>query len=249
MQANKRRYSGTASASSNPAKAIRLQRTTGAVPRFMIMGAGYRGHAYAGPIHDSDEGTLAAVVEKSTFKRKTFGETFIWGAAGRDVAQEGEEFESWEDFLEYEVRRREKVRMGEKVADPGVDAVFICILDELHAPAIKALAPLGLHIMCEKPLATRLEDIVGIYGALTSAWRKLHHQTVFAAGFVLRYSSANMLLRKLVREEKAVGDVISVEHTDMIGWWHFVHSYVRYASYPHHCIFMSNNLYTLTHNI
>ena len=36
-----------------------------------------------------------------------------------------------------------------------------------------------------------------------------------------------MLLRKLLLDEKVIGDVLSVEHTEPVGWWHFSHSYVR----------------------
>ncbi|XRM46718.1 hypothetical protein ABZX51_009747 [Aspergillus tubingensis] len=35
------------------------------------------------------------------------------------------------------------------------------------------------------------------------------------------------MLRKLVREDRAVDDVISVEHTEAVGWKHFEHCYVR----------------------
>jgi predicted dehydrogenase len=109
----------------------------------------------------------------------------------------------------------------------GVDAVFITVLDELHIHVIKALAPLGLHIMCEKPLATSLDDCIDILGAVTREWEVLGRKTVVGVGHVLRYSPHNILLRKLVREEKVVGDVISVEHTEPIGWWHMAHSFVR----------------------
>lgn len=37
-----------------------------------------------------------------------------------------------------------------------------------------------------------------------------------------------MLLRHLVRERNIIGDVLSIEHVEPVGWWHFSHSYVRY---------------------
>ncbi|PVH93820.1 NAD(P)-binding protein [Periconia macrospinosa] len=193
----------------------------------MIIGAGYRGLAYAEPIHASGEGVIAAVIDTSPFKRQAFGQKYIWGPDGRSGPRKGESFASWEDYISYEKNRRERLHAGEVQSDPGIDAAFVCVLDELHAAVVKALAPLGMHIMCEKPIATRLEDVLGIYAALAQSWKALHHQTVFAAGYVLRYSPANMLLRKLVRDERVIGDVVSVEHTDTIGWWHFAHSYVR----------------------
>ncbi|CAI4216748.1 unnamed protein product [Parascedosporium putredinis] len=50
---------------------------------------------------------------------------------------------------------------------------------------------------------------------------------IFSIGHVLRYSPHNMLLRKLLLEDRVVGDICSVEHTEPVGWWHFAHSYVR----------------------
>ena len=195
----------------------------------MIIGAGYRGHAYAGPILASAEGTIAAVVDPQPFKCQSFGAAYIWGADGRAEPREGEAFESWEDYIRYEIDRRERVLKVEKVADSGIDAVFICVLDELHAAVVKGLAPLGLHIMCEKPLTTQLDDALGMYTTLEQSWDALQSRTVFMAGYVLRYSHFFMLLRKLLREEQVIGDVVSVEHTESVGWWHFGHAYVRYV--------------------
>jgi predicted dehydrogenase len=102
------------------------------------------------------------------------------------------------------------------------------VLDEQHVAVCKALAPFNLHILCEKPLATTLEDVVGIYKATTEEWEKQGNtKTIFGICHVLRYSPHNVLLRKLVREDRAVGEVLSVEHTEPVGWWHFSHSYVR----------------------
>jgi len=75
--------------------------------------------------------------------------------------------------------------------------------------------------MCEKPLATTLGDCLSMYGALAN------QDTIFAIGHVLRYSPHNILLRKLLLEDRVIGDVLSVEHTEPVGWWHFTHSYVR----------------------
>lgn len=63
----------------------------GAKPRILIIGAGYRGHSYAEPIHSSGEGIIAAVAEPSEFKRRAFGERFIWGT-GKPL--EGQAFSS-----------------------------------------------------------------------------------------------------------------------------------------------------------
>jgi predicted dehydrogenase len=36
-----------------------------------------------------------------------------------------------------------------------------------------------------------------------------------------------MMLRHLVLEKDVIGDVLSIEHVEPVGWWHFSHSYVR----------------------
>lgn len=209
----------------------------GNVPRVLIIGAGSRGHAYSKPIQRLDLGKIVGVCEPIAFKRQEFGQRYIWGPEARE-ARAHEEFEDWNDFVKYETARRQRVAAGEITAErdngqngewKGVDAVFICVLDEMHTAVIKALAPLGLHIMCEKPLATTLEDTTSIYEAVTREWEALGRKTVFAIGHVLRYSPFNRELRRLVREEEAIGDIVSIEHTEPIGWWHMSHSYVRFV--------------------
>jgi predicted dehydrogenase len=199
-------------------------------PRILVIGAGSRGNAYSRAIQESSTAHIVGVCEPIPFKRKEFGKKFIWGTR-EPLAPE--EFEDWTDFLAYETTRRQRVAAGElKEGDEefrGVDGVFICVLDEMHVHVIKGLAPLGLHIMCEKPLATSLEDCTAIYGAVSKEWETLGRKTVFGICHVLRYSPHNMQLRKLIREDKIVGDILSVEHTEPVGWWHFAHSYVRHV--------------------
>jgi predicted dehydrogenase len=66
-----------------------------------------------------------------------------------------------------------------------------------------------------------------MYRALESNKVAGGQQAVFSIGHVLRYSPHNMLLRKLVVQDGVIGEVLSVVHTEPVGWWHFTHSYVR----------------------
>jgi predicted dehydrogenase len=190
-------------------------------PRILIIGAGSRGNAYARATGRSTNGIVVAVAEPIAYKRQRLGEAYIWGKSG---PSEGQSFDDWKSFLSYELDRRERASSGEEVSE-GVDAVFICTLDEQHMEVIVGLAELDLHVMCEKPLATTLEDCVKIYKALSP--KEGGQKKIFSIGHVLRYSPHNMLLRKLLLEERIVGDVLSVNHTEPVGWWHFTHSYVR----------------------
>ncbi|KAK4986961.1 hypothetical protein LTR28_001926, partial [Elasticomyces elasticus] len=122
-------------------------------PRFLIIGAGSRGNTYARAIK-STNGIVAAVADPVEFKRRELGRKYIWGDS--DPLSE-QEFLNWRVFVEYEEQRRRDALLGRKVS-PAIDGVFICVLDEQHAEVIAGLAPLNLHIMSEKPLATTLKD-------------------------------------------------------------------------------------------
>ena len=190
-------------------------------PRFIVIGAGARGRAYAEAMH-STNGIVAAVAEPVPYKRRRFGATHVWRTS--DAPSEGQSFTHWDEFVTYETRRRERAAAGEAVP-PGVDGAFICVQDEDHRDVVVALTPLNLHIMCEKPLATSLSDCIDLYRAVRP--QPGRDARIFSIGHVLRYTPHNMLLRKLLVEDRVVGDVFSVEHTAPVGWWHFTHSYVR----------------------
>lgn len=145
-------------------------------PRLLIVGAGARGNAYAKAVTESTIGVIAAVAEPITYKREALWKNY---SRDRNEPTEGQLFTGWEDFYEYECQRRKLAEAGQGVP-PGVDGVFICTLDEMHAEIIAGLAPLGLAIMSEKPLATSLEDCLKIYRCLEAA----KPQSIFAIGHV-----------------------------------------------------------------
>ena len=191
---------------------------------FLIIGAGSRGNAYATALSENDtiNGSVGAIAEPIASKRHSFYRKYI------SVSQEprrSDVFETWQEFLVYELDRRSRKERGESVPD-GVDGVFVCVLDEMHAEIITAFAPLHLHIMSEKPLATTLQDCLKIYRCLKPPEGE-RDRAVFSIGHVLRYSPHNMLLRQLLLEDEVVGDILSIEHTEPVGYWHFSHSYVR----------------------
>ncbi|KAM0714404.1 hypothetical protein Q7P37_010191 [Cladosporium fusiforme] len=195
-----------------------LQNGQSQLPRFLIIGAGSRGNSYARALQDSGLGIVAAVAEPSEYKRATLGGKYIWASSSKVL---GQEFEDWKDYVKFEEQRRVDEAAGLDTP-PKIDAAFICVMDHLHVEVASALGPLGLHIMCEKPLATRLNDCLKIQQSIESG-----PKSIFTIGHVLRYSPHNMLLRHLVREKQIIGDVLSLEHTEPVGWWHFAHSYVR----------------------
>ena len=212
---------GDASGSSTPKaeRPVKLEMSANP-PRFIIIGAGSRGNAYADAVTEACNGLIVAVADPVKYKREYLGRKHVWGDEGPG---QGQSFKDWREFREYETERRKRVAAGERDVPEGVDGVFVCVLDEMHREVVCNLAPLGLNIMCEKPLACSLDDCIAMYKAL------LPHQSanVFSIGHVLRYSPHNMMLRKLLVEDRIIGDINSVMHTEPVGWWHFTHSYVR----------------------
>lgn len=191
---------------------------------FLIIGAGSRGNAYATAISENHtiNGYVGAIAEPITGKRHSFWRKYV---SGRKEPRPGEVFETWQEFVDYELDRRNRKEKSEPVLE-GVDGVFVCVLDEMHAEIITTLAPLHLHIMSEKPLATTLQDCLKIYRSLKPPGGE-PDRAIFSIGHVLRYSPHNMLLRQLLLEDEVIGDVLSIEHTEPVGYWHFSHSYVR----------------------
>jgi len=197
-------------------------------PRLLVIGAGSRGNAYARAVKESTDGLIVAVAEPLEFQRQQFGRRYIWG---NDGPKEGQEFCGWREYLDYELQRRRLAEIGKDVL-PGVDGIFVCTLDTMHEEIIVAFAPLNLHIMSEKPLATTMQSCLNIYRALRPQSAACLPERVFSVGHVLRYSPHNMLLHKLLVEERVIGDIVSIEHTEPVGWWHFSHSYVRLVDSP-----------------
>lgn len=202
-------------------------------PHLLIIGAGSRGTGYAAAALASTNSTIGAVCEPVEYKRRRFGEQFIWGAQNEGLPHQS--FETWQDWVKYETDRRARAARGETV-ESGIDAVFVCVLDEMHEEVVCGIAKAGLdvHICVEKPLATRLEGCVNIYRALKGldgSEEQKWKERVFGICHVLRYSPHNLMLRHLLLEEEVIGDVLSLEHTEPVGWWHFSHSYVRYVSF------------------
>jgi predicted dehydrogenase len=188
--------------------------------RFLVIGAGQRGVSYANPVSELSNASIHSVAEPVAYRRQHFGETYIWGKDNSPV--EGQEFTDWKQWLVWENARRKRERSGHPVP-PGVDGVFVCTLDAMHVEIMLAIAPLNLHVLCEKPLATSMVDCMSILRAFT----RNPQERIFSVGHVLRYSPHNQLLRKLLLTDRVIGDILSVEHTEPVGWWHFAHSYTR----------------------
>ncbi len=109
----------------------------------------------------------------------------------------------------------------------GADAVFVCVQDQMHRPCLEALAPLNLHVMCEKPLASNLDDCVAIYKSLLPDPQGGALQAVLHRPRAPVQPAQHAPAEKLLLEDKVIGEIMAVNHTEPVGWYHFTHSYVR----------------------
>ena len=100
------------------------------------------------------------------------------------------------------------------------DAVFITTQDALHADPACAFADLGYHILLEKPMAP---DEASCRRIVASAQR---NGVLFAVCHVLRYTPYTRALKSLVASGR-LGDLVSLDRLEPVGWWHYAHSFVR----------------------
>ncbi len=100
------------------------------------------------------------------------------------------------------------------------DAVVVATQDAQHAEPAQAFAGMGYHLLLEKPMAPTEEESAAIAAAADRAG------VMLAVCHVMRYSAYTRVLKGLL-DAGRVGEIVSVQHLEPIGWWHFAHSYVR----------------------
>jgi predicted dehydrogenase len=151
--------------------------------RFGIIGAGGRAAEYFGPrLKKICEARLVSLADTNPVRLE---------AAGRIL---GGGLELYRDY-------RELLRSDE------LDAVVVATPDSTHAELATAAFNAGLHVLCEKPLATTVAGCERILEAARRVDKKLE------VGFVLRYVPFFQRLREVVGSG-ALGAVHLIEASD-----------------------------------
>jgi predicted dehydrogenase len=91
----------------------------------------------------------------------------------------------------------------ELVASPEVDAVVVCSANADHRAHVELAASLGRHVLCEKPIATTVEDARAMVAACDAAGVQLH------VAFVSRFLPLVSRARDAVRDGR-LGDLIGL---------------------------------------
>lgn len=91
---------------------------------------------------------------------------------------------------------------AEAFNDPSITAVNVCLPNDQHAPMTIAALKAGKHVMCEKPVAMAIEDVL----AMQAESKKQKKELII--GVVNRYNS----YVNLVKETIASGELGKVYH-------------------------------------
>ena len=164
----------------------------------IVIGAGQRGAGYARwALRNPDRAAVVAVAEPNETRRARL-------AAEHGIAA-GNAAADWRELAE---RGR------------FADAVLICTQDRMHVEPAEAFAALGYHILLEKPMAPDEAGCRRIVAAVEDAG------VMLAVGHVMRYTPYTSAVKEIV-DSGELGEIMSVQHLEPVGFWHQAHSYVR----------------------
>ena len=100
------------------------------------------------------------------------------------------------------------------------DAVLICTQDKQHYEHARAAILKGYTVLLEKPISPSPQECISLQKLATK------HGVTIVVCHVLRYTNIFKTIKKLL-DDGAIGDIVSIVHTENIGYWHYAHSYVR----------------------
>jgi predicted dehydrogenase len=164
----------------------------------IVVGAGQRGTGYARwARRHPDRASVVAVAEPSPLRRTRL--------AAEHGIPAGDAVADWT-----ELAGRRKL----------ADAVLICTQDRMHAGPAEAFAALGYHILLEKPMAPDEAGCRRIVAAVEEAG------VMLAVGHVMRYTPYTRAVKQIA-DSGQLGEIMSVQHLEPVGFWHQAHSYVR----------------------
>ncbi len=164
----------------------------------VVVGAGMRGQGYAGFIRNHPEaGKVVGVAEPRDFYRNKLIDEH--GIPAENT------FADWRDLA---------------AADKMADAAIIGTQDAMHTEPAVALAKKGYSILLEKPMAPTGDECRQIVDAVKA------NGGIFAVGHVLRYTDYTTKLKELL-DAGTIGEIVSLDRLEPVGYWHQAHSYVR----------------------
>jgi len=150
-----------------------------------VIGAGFIGRVHLEAIRRLGHIQIAALADPELEKAKQLGAEFSVGRIDAD----------FHGILE----------------DRSIDAVHVCTPNHLHFPVAKAALDAGKHVLCEKPLATSVNEASALAAAASQAGKRncLCHN--------LRYYPAVQQMRAM-REAGELGEILVMQGTYSQDW-------------------------------
>jgi len=164
----------------------------------IVLGAGARGNVYGNfALAYPDHLSIVGVAEPSALRRE--------GYAERHGIETSNQFNDWHDVLQ-----RPKF----------ADAIVVSTPDHLHFAPCMAALDAGYDVLLEKPIALTDADCRTLLARARECGR------IVAVCHVLRYAPYFVHMRNLIRSG-VIGQLVSIQHMEPIGYVHMAHSYVR----------------------
>lgn len=104
--------------------------------------------------------------------------------------------------------------------DKFADCVLVCTQDRFHTEPVKKALEKGYHVLCEKPMSPFDEECVEM-----GEYARRYGKTITVC-HVLRYSPFYTRLKEIL-DAGTIGEIVSIQHIESVGYWHQAHSYVR----------------------
>ena len=165
----------------------------------VLIGAGSRGMDTYGQfaLRNPHKVKFVAVAEPDDQRRELFCKKH---GIGKEM-----QFTSWEELMS-------KPRLCE--------AALIGTQDQMHYKPTVAALEKGYDVLLEKPMSNSLEECRGMAAKAEEKGRFL------IVCHVLRYTPFFSIIKEIV-DKGSIGEIISVQHNENVGFWHQAHSFVR----------------------
>jgi D-xylose 1-dehydrogenase (NADP+, D-xylono-1,5-lactone-forming) len=93
---------------------------------------------------------------------------------------------------------------SELIESKKIDAIYIALPNHLHCEWAIASAKQGLHILCEKPLATKVEEAQAMIKAATD------NEVVILEAFMYRMHPQHQIVKRMIADNK-IGEIHQYE--------------------------------------
>ncbi len=100
------------------------------------------------------------------------------------------------------------------------ELLLISTMDKLHIRMAKKALELGYNILLEKPISDNPNELKELYEAYKKSGKMI------MVCHVLRYTTMIKKIKEIL-DSNVIGNIITIDQTENVAYWHDAHSYVR----------------------